>query len=142
MELLLVLAIIAIVAAVAYPAYTAKVNESHQVDGQRILMSLAQIEEVYRFQNGNYTNSVASLTALGWVNDGSINPATGQPYYPTANIVLSIGTNPPNAPPDGTGAIGPWFQATISGNISNGAKPADTWMLTNNMNPKNTVQGY
>jgi prepilin-type N-terminal cleavage/methylation domain-containing protein len=141
-ELLIALVIVAITAAVAIPAYTSKVNQGRQQDAQRILMSLAQTEEIYRFENGSYTGTIANLTALGWVNDGTINPATGTQYYPTANLVGNTGTNPPNAPPDNTGALGPWFEWTISGNISNGAKPADTWIITNNINPNNTVKGY
>ncbi len=126
-ELLIALVILAITAAVAIPAYTSKVRQGHQAEAQRILTSLAQAEEIYRFQNGSYTNSVANLTALGWVNDSG--PSVANPYYPTANITIV-----PVAPPN------PTFVATVSGNI--GGAVADTWTVDNNGTLKNTVPGY
>jgi len=130
-ELLIALVIISILAAVAIPAYSSKVRQARQTDAQRNLMSLAQTEEIYRFQNGAYTNNIGDLTNLGWASDSA--------WYPTANFQIpKIGTNPPNAPPDGTNALGIWFQAQASGNIG-GAVP-DQWTITNNgvlNNPQN-----
>lgn len=64
-ELLIALVIISILAAVAIPAYSSKVRTGRQVDAQRVLMALAQTQEIYRFQNGGYTGTVANLTAEG-----------------------------------------------------------------------------
>ena len=128
-ELLIAIVIVAIIAAVAVPAYTSNVRKGRQVDAQRILMSLAQIEEIYRYQNGVYTATInPDLTNLGWVNDCTINPATGNPYYPTANINIALG-NPATT-----------FVATASGNI--GGAVADTWTIDNNGTLTNTVHGY
>jgi len=117
-ELLLAIVIVAILASIAIPAYTANVRKGHTVDAQRILMSLAQTEEIYRFQNGSYTAAIADLVNLGWVND-SASDSSGNRYYPTANIVIQT-VAPPN----------PSFRATISGNIG-GAQP-DKWTIDNN----------
>jgi len=126
-ELLIALVIVSILAAVAIPAYSSKVRVGRQVDAQRVLMSLAQTEEMYRFQNGVYTNTVnPNLTNLGFVNDCTINPATGNPYYATPTIVLG---NPPTT-----------YVATISGNI--GGAVADKWTIDQTGTLTNTVHGY
>jgi len=117
-ELLIAVAVVAIIASIAIPAYTANVRKGRTVDAQRVLMSLAQTEEIYRFQNGSYTNSIANLTALGWVNDSASNSA-GTQYYPTANINIQT-VAPPN----------PTFLATIQGNI--GGPQLDIWTMDNN----------
>ncbi len=143
-ELLIALVVMAVIAAVAVPAYTSKVRQARQVNAQRILTSLAQTAEIYRFQNENYTNfSTAAAANLGWANDSDTNQANAQ-WYPTANIVINTGINNPpanpNPPPDGTGALGPWFHATATGTIG-GAQP-DIWAVTNNSSPTNTQKGF
>jgi type IV pilus assembly protein PilE len=127
-ELLIAMVVVAIIASVAVPAYTANVRKGRTVDAQRVLMSLAQTEEIYRFQNGSYTNSIASLTALGWVNDSATNSA-GTQYYPTANITIQT-----VAPP------GPTFLATIQGSI--GGAQADIRTIDNNGVLTNTQNGW
>lgn len=128
-ELLIALVIVAIVAAIAIPAYNSNARSGRTVDAQRILMSLAQAEEMYRFQNGQYTATInPNLTNLGWVNDCTVNPATGNAYYPTANINIV-----PVAPPN------PSFLATVSGNI--GGAAADTWTIDNNGTLTHTGNG-
>ncbi len=116
-ELLIALVIVSILAAVAIPAYSAKVRQGRQVDAQRILMSVAQTEEIYRFQNGIYTNVVANLTNLGWAND-SVN-------YPNPTIVL--------------GNAGATFVATATANI--GGAVADIWTIDNFGTLTNTQNG-
>ncbi len=129
-ELLVALVIVGIIAAIAVPAYTSRVRQGRQIDAQRVLMSLAQAEEMYRFQNGSYTATVdPDLTDLGFVNDCALDPATGEAYYPTANINI-VPVVPPN----------PTFVATISGSI--GGAVDDTWTIDNNGNLTNTVPGY
>ena len=134
-ELLIAVVIIGIIAAVAIPTYNSKVRQGRQTNAERILTSLAQTAEIYRFQNENYTNiSIAALQNLGWVNDGT-------QWYPTASVtIVSTGTNPPNAPPDGSGATGPWFEAQAIGNI--GGAQQDIWKVTNNASPWNSQPGY
>lgn len=58
-ELLIAMVVVAIIASIAIPAYTANVRKGRTVIAQRVLMSLAQTEEIYRFQNGSYTNSTS-----------------------------------------------------------------------------------
>ncbi|MGA2106671.1 MAG: prepilin-type N-terminal cleavage/methylation domain-containing protein [Syntrophorhabdales bacterium] len=111
-ELLITLVIISILAAVAIPAYSAKVRQGRQVDAKRVLMALAQTEEIYRFQNGGYTGVVANLTALGLANDSQ--------YYPLANVQITPGAGNPATT----------YTATISGNI--GGAQADKWQIDNN----------
>jgi prepilin-type N-terminal cleavage/methylation domain-containing protein len=118
-ELLIALVIISILAAVAIPAYSSKVRQGRQVDAQRVLMALAQTEEIYRFQNGAYTGAVASLTALGFVDDSAKNSA-GVQYYPLANIQITPGAGNPVTT----------YTATIWGNI--GGAQADKWQIDNN----------
>ncbi len=118
-ELLIALVIISILAAVAIPAYSSKVRTGRQVDAQRVLMALAQTQEIYRFQNGGYTGTVANLTALGFVDDSATNSA-GVQYYPQANIQITPGAGNPVTT----------YTATIWGNI--GGAEADKWQIDNN----------
>jgi type IV pilus assembly protein PilE len=74
-ELLITLAIVAIVASIALPLYSGKVEQARQTGAQRNLVALSQAEEIYRFQNGTYTATLANLTSLGWKND---TPAAGE----------------------------------------------------------------
>jgi type IV pilus assembly protein PilE len=127
-ELLIAMVILSILAAVAIPAYTSNVRKGRQVDAQRVLMSLAQAEEMYRFQNGVYTNNVnPNLTNLGFVDDSSKNSA-GNQYYPQANITIVPG-NPATT-----------YVATIKGNI--GGAVQDQWTIDQTGALTNTVQGY
>ena len=127
-ELLIAMVVVAIIASIAIPAYTANVRKGRTVDAQRVLMSLAQTEEIYRFQNGSYTNSIDSLTALGWVND-STRDSSGNQYYPTGNITIQT-----------TAAPNPTFLATIQGSIG-GAQP-DIWTIDNNGALTPTQKGW
>ncbi len=141
LELLIALVIIGIIAAVAIPSYIHMVNKGHQVEAERVLTSLAQTAEIYRFQNPNAAGGYAGMTIaqlqnLGWVNDSS--------WYPTVQIAATGNNDPPAAgwvaPPDGSGALGPWFKATATGNI--GGAQADVWTVTNNAAPWNSNPSY
>jgi len=140
-ELLIAAAVIGIIAAVAIPSYSSKVRQGRQTNAERILTSLAQTAEIYRFQNESYSGiSIAQLQNLGWVDD-SDGPSAGTQWYPTASVtIVNTGTNPPNAPPDGSGAVGPWFEAQAIGSI--GGAQQDIWKVTNNAAPWNSQPGY
>jgi len=127
-ELLITLVIISILAAVAIPAYTSNVRQGRQVDAQRVLMALAQTQEIYRFQNGGYTGVVANLTALGFVDDSATNSA-GVQYYPPANIQITPGAGNPVTT----------YTATIWGSI--GGKVSDKWQIDNNGTLTNIQNG-
>ena len=124
-ELLVALMTLGIIAAIALPAYTKNVRKGHQAEAQRILTSLAQTEEIYRFQYGSYTATInPNLTNLGWVND-SAGPSVGVQYYPTANIVVVPG-NPPTT-----------FLATATGAI--GGSQNDVWTIDQNGTLTNVI---
>lgn len=126
-ELLIALMILAIISAIALPAYTKNVRKGHQVEAQRILTSLAQTEEIYRFQYGSYTANISpNLTNLGWVND-SAGSSVGVQYYPTANIVVVPGIPPTT------------FVATATGAI--GGSQNDVWTIDQNGTLTNTQNG-
>ncbi len=63
-ELMVVLAIIAILAAIAIPSYGRYVYRAHRVDGQELLLRIANAQE--RFYAGN--NHYGSLTDLEFNN--------------------------------------------------------------------------
>lgn len=68
-ELLIAMAVMAIIASIALPLYSGRVQEARRTAAQRNLVALAQYEEIFRFQNGAYTLTLADLTTLGWTND-------------------------------------------------------------------------
>ena len=63
-ELLIALVITGILAAVALPLYTKYVAKSRQADAKAQLTAIRQAEEIFKFQNGTYTTTTASLS--GW----------------------------------------------------------------------------
>lgn len=63
-ELLIVVALVALLAAVALPAYNGHIARSRQSDAQAQLVNIRQAQEIYKFQNGTYTSTTASLS--GW----------------------------------------------------------------------------
>ena len=125
-ELLIAVVIVSILAAVAIPAYSSNVRKGRQVNAQRVLMALAQAEEIYRFENGQYTGTVAQLTALGFVDD-STGPSAGGQWYPQANITFTP-ANPTTT-----------FTAQIWGSI--GGSVNDIWTIDQNGTLTNTQNG-
>lgn len=105
-ELLIALAIVAIVAAVAIPGYGRYVAQSKQAEARRELVAIAQMEEIYRFQNGTYTSDLDDIRALGW-SDGNCQ------FY---NISIDAG------------ATATTFTARAQGNID-GDATIDTWSI-------------
>ena len=63
-ELLIALVIVGILAAVALPAYSKYVAKARQADAKSQLVAIRQAEEIYKFQNGAYTNITTQLS--GW----------------------------------------------------------------------------
>jgi type IV pilus assembly protein PilE len=63
-ELLIALVIIGLLAAIGLPAYTKYVARSRQADARAQLVAIRQAEEIFKFQNGTYTNVTGSLS--GW----------------------------------------------------------------------------
>lgn len=63
-ELMIAVAIVAIVAAIAYPSYLGFVARGNRSQGEQFLMDLAQTQERYRLDQGQYA-AAAALTALG-----------------------------------------------------------------------------
>ncbi|HZR83212.1 MAG TPA: prepilin-type N-terminal cleavage/methylation domain-containing protein [Candidatus Binatia bacterium] len=73
-ELLVVVAIVGILAAVAIPTFSSYKAEGYNAHSLAGLNSLAKAEEAYFATHGRYTSQMAELP----------------PYYPPANVVLSI----------------------------------------------------
>jgi type IV pilus assembly protein PilE len=116
-EMLIVMIIIAILSAVAVPGYNRHVARARQGQAQQALVSLRQYEEMFRFQNGTYTNVMANLTALGY--------GSGTTLYAVAVTAAAANT----------------FTAAATGNID-GDATVDQWTideLGNLQNPVNDV---
>lgn len=64
-ELMIVLAIIAILAAIAVPAYTRYVYRARRVDGQQLLLTIANAEERYYAVNNKYTTDPTQIGFTG-----------------------------------------------------------------------------
>jgi type IV pilus assembly protein PilE len=64
-ELLIVTAVIAILAALAVPSYSNYVMRSKQVRAKSGLVAVVQAQEIYRFSNGAYADTISSLVGLG-----------------------------------------------------------------------------
>lgn len=67
LELMIVLVIIAILAAIAIPAYGRYAYRAHRVDGQELLLRIANAQERYYATN----NAYGSMTDLGFTNTSS-----------------------------------------------------------------------
>jgi type IV pilus assembly protein PilE len=111
-EVLVVLVIIAILAAVAVPSYRSYVVKSRQTVMKGVLVALAQAEEMYRYQNGSYTNSPGLLAAFGY-----------------ANTAYTNGTNTYNISVPASSAT--TFTGDAQGNIDSDAT-VDHWQINQN----------
>ncbi len=80
-ELMIVVVVIAILAAFAVPSWRRYVYRSHRVDGQNLLMQVAQAEERYYT---NYNRYPLSATSLGFTTDPAISE---HGYY---SVALSL----------------------------------------------------
>ena len=83
-ELMIVVAIIAILAAIAVPAYQRYGYRARRVDGQQLLLTIANAEERYYAVNNQYTTDVTKIGFTGTSavsNNGyysaTITPASG-----------------------------------------------------------------
>lgn len=72
-ELMITMAVVAILAAVAYPSYMSFIIRGNRSQAQQFLMQLAQRQESYRLDQGQYA---ATLAALGLPP-----PTTVSSYY-------------------------------------------------------------
>ncbi len=62
-ELLVVVLIIAVLAAIAVPTYTSYLQRGRRADAKTALEQLRAAQEVFRAENGAYTNNFALLNA-------------------------------------------------------------------------------
>jgi type IV pilus assembly protein PilE len=82
LELMIVVVIISILAAIAIPAYGRYAYRAHRVDGQELLLRLANAQERYYSTNNKY----GSLTDVGFTNANS-----EKGYY---NATVTVSANP------------------------------------------------
>ena len=61
-ELLVVVLIIGILSAVALPQYQKSVEKAHMVEAISIITKIAQAQELYRLEHGNFTRDITQLT--------------------------------------------------------------------------------
>jgi type IV pilus assembly protein PilE len=80
-ELLIVLAVLAILAVIAIPAYGRYALRTHRVDGQAVLLHVADAQERFYASNKHY----GTLTDIGYTD-----PATSeQKYYSVTSVVTT-----------------------------------------------------
>ncbi|WP_333677842.1 type IV pilin protein [Dyella sp.] len=84
-ELMIVVAIIAILAAIAVPAYLRYGYRARRVDGQQLLLTIANAEERYYAVNNQYTTDP---TKIGF----STTPAVSNNGYYSATITPASGS--------------------------------------------------
>ena len=82
-ELMIVLAIIAILAAIAIPAYGRYVFRAHRVDGQELLLRVANAQERYYATNNAY-GALSGSSGLGYAN-----PAISEKGYYSVSVTVS-----------------------------------------------------
>lgn len=78
-ELMIVLAIIAILAAIAIPAYGRYAIRAHRVDGQELLLRVANAQERYYANHNDY----GSITDIGFEN-----PAISEKEYYSVTVAV------------------------------------------------------
>ncbi|HVX56287.1 MAG TPA: type IV pilin protein [Candidatus Saccharimonadales bacterium] len=83
LELMIVVGIIALLAAIAYPAYVRYGYRARRVDGQELLLRIANAQERYYATNNKY----------GDLDDIGFTDATSEKGYYTANIPASASTS-------------------------------------------------
>ncbi len=82
-ELLVVVLIIGVLAAVAVPQYKLTVEKSRATEGIVALRAIAQANDIYRLQNGTYSENLAELDIVlpgSVVVDGGI-PSVDTQYF-------------------------------------------------------------
>ena len=84
LELMIVVVIIAILAAIAIPAYGRYAFRAHRVDGQELLLRIANAQERFYATNNKY-GALSGTTGLGF-NDPAISE---KGYYSVASVVSS-----------------------------------------------------
>lgn len=82
LELMIVVVIIAILAAIAIPAYGRYAYRAHRVDGQELLLRIANAQERYYSTNNKY----GALTDVGYAN-----PAISQKGYYSVTMAVTAG---------------------------------------------------
>lgn len=83
LELMIVVAIIAILAAIAIPTYSRYAIRAHRVDGQELLLRLANAQERYYATNNHY----GALTELSFSD-----PAPSDKGYYSATMFPAAGS--------------------------------------------------
>ena len=84
LELMIVVVIVAILAAIAIPTYSRYAIRAHRVDGQELLMRIANAQERFYATNNHY----GALTDLGFAS--SVSP---KGYY-NVSMVPATGSTP------------------------------------------------
>lgn len=84
LELMIVVAIVAILAAIAVPTYSRYAIRAHRVDGQGLLMSIANAQERFYATNNHY----GALTDLGFTT--SVSP---KGYYNVSMVPAAASTS-------------------------------------------------
>lgn len=82
LELMIVVVIISILAAIAIPAYGRYAYRAHRVDGQELLLRIANAQERYYSTNNKY----GALTDVGYAN-----PAISEKGYYSVTMTVSAG---------------------------------------------------
>lgn len=83
-ELMVVLVIIAILAAIAIPAYGRYAFRAHRVDGQELLLSIANAQERFYSTNNTY-GALSGPSGLGY-ND----PAISEKGYYSVTVAIDV----------------------------------------------------
>lgn len=97
LELMIVLVIIAVLAALAIPAYGRYAFRAHRVDGQELLLRIANAQERYYATNNHY----GTLTDLQYPNpapsDKGYYSVTSQPAAASTSQIFTITAAPAGA---------------------------------------------
>ena len=130
-ELLVVIIIIGILAAIAIPVFLNQRKKGWDAAVKSDLKNAATAQETYMTDNGNYTNVIASLTAVGFKYSGGSNYSGGTAtltvptLYDGSNAVTTtVASATGGYCMQGTSASGSVFQYnSTTGGIGTGACP-------------------
>lgn len=84
LELMIVVVIIAILAAIAIPNYDRYAIRAHRVDGQELLLSVANAQERYYANHNNYS----TIDVVGFTTDPAISE---KKYY---SVTVNVAADP------------------------------------------------